>query len=242
METINIRYLFKLPDNQQEIIDLHLDPVTLDLMNDIPKRIPFWAKLGFCQCPNCLLDLKRYSNCPIAVNLVKLLKIFQTLLSYETVHVDIITPQRTISKETSAQKSLSSVMGLIMATSGCPHMEFFKPMARFHLPLASAEETIYRASSMYLLAQYFLRKEGQEADLDLEGLKKIYENIQTLNVAMFKRLQCTCDKDVAVNSLTILDVFAQTLPFVIEKSLEEIRYMFLPYLTQQGKRDRGQNL
>ena len=233
METINIRYLFRLPDNQQEIIDLHLDPVTLALMNDIPKRIPFWAKLDFCQCTNCLLDVRSDPNCPIALHLVKLLKMFQTLLSYETVHVDIITPQRTISKETSAQKSLSSVMGLIMATSGCPHMEFFKPMARFHLPLASAEETIYRASSMYLLAQYFLRKEGQEADFDLEGLKKIYENIQILNGAMFKRLQCTCDKDVAVNSLTILDVFAQTLPFVIEKSLEEIRYMFLPYLTHQ---------
>ncbi len=237
METIDIRYLFKLPDAQQEIIDLHLDPVTLALMNDIPKRPPFWAKLGFCQCPNCPLDAKRNPNCPIAVNLVKLLKMFQTLLSYETVHVDIITPQRTISKETTAQKSLSSVMGLIMATSGCPHMEFFKPMARFHLPLASAEETIYRAASMYLLAQYFLRKEGQEADLELEGLKKIYANIQTLNVAMFKRLQCTCDKDVAVNSLTILDVFAQTLPFVIEQSLEEIRYMFLPYLTHRKNKD-----
>lgn len=242
MEIINIRYLFKLPDNQQEIIDLHLDPVTLDLLNDIPKKIPFWAKLDFCRCPNCLLDIESSPNCPIAVHLVKLLKMFQTLLSYETVHVDIITPQRSVSKETSAQKSLSSVMGLIMATSGCPHMEFFKPMARFHLPLASAEETIYRAASMYLLAQYFLRKEGQEADLDLEGLKKIYQNIQPLNLSMFKRLQATCDKDVAVNSLTILDVFAQTLPFVIEKSLEEIRYMFLPYLTQQGKRDSGQHL
>jgi hypothetical protein len=33
-----------------------------------------------------------------------------------------------------------------------------KPMARFHLPLASEEETIYRATTMYLLAQYFLRE------------------------------------------------------------------------------------
>jgi Domain of unknown function (DUF6901) len=238
METINIRYLFNLPDSQQEIIDLYLDPVTLELLNEPPQSIPPWAKLDFCQCPNCLLDIESSPNCPIAVHMVKLLKMFQTLLSYETVHVDIITPQRGISKETSAQKSLSSVMGLIMATSGCPHMEFFKPMARFHLPLASAEETIYRAASMYLLAQYFLRKEGREADLDLEGLKQIYENIQTLNVAMFKRLQSTCDKDVAVNSLTILDVFAQTLPFVIEQSLEEIRYMFLPYLTKHKKHDK----
>ena len=59
-----------------------------------------------------------------------------------------------------------------MATSGCPHMDFFKPMARFHLPLANAEETVYRATSMYLLAQYFLQREGKEADMELEGLKK----------------------------------------------------------------------
>jgi len=58
---------------------------------------------------------------------------------------------------------------------------------------------------------------------------------------MFKRLQCTCDKDVAVNALTILDVFAQTLPFVIGKSLEEIRYMFLPYLTQQKNKDKKES-
>ena len=69
METINIRYLFKLPDNQQEIIDLHLDPVTLDLMNDLPKAVPFWAKLDFCRCPNCLLDVQNNPNCPIAVHL-----------------------------------------------------------------------------------------------------------------------------------------------------------------------------
>jgi hypothetical protein len=37
---------------------------------------------------------------------------------------------------------------------------------------------------------------------------------------------------VALNSLTILDIFAQTLPFVIEESLEEVRYLFTPYLFQ----------
>jgi len=164
------------------------------------------------------------------------MKMFETLLSYDTIHVDIITPQRSVSKETSAQKGLSSLMGLIMATSGCPHMEFFKPMARFHLPLASAEETVYRATSMYLLAQYFLWKEGQAADLDLEGLKKIYADIQILNECMANRLRCVCEKDVALNSLTILDIFAQTLPFVIEDSLKEVRYMFEPYLKPEKKK------
>jgi hypothetical protein len=232
METINIRYLFKLPENKQEVIDIHLHPETLDLMNAIPEKLPDWTKLDFHQCPNCPLTPETRQHCPIAVHFVKLLGIFESLLSYDTIHVDIITPQRVINKETSAQKGVSSLMGLMMATSGCPPMDFFKPMARFHLPLASAEETIYRATSMYLLAQYFLKKEGQEVDLDLVGLKEIYSNIKIINEAMAGRLRAISEKDVALNSLVILDVFAQTLPFVIEESLKEVRYLFMPYLFQ----------
>ncbi len=111
-------------------------------------------------------------------------------------------------------------------------MEFFKPMARFHLPLASVEETIYRATSMYLLAQYFLRKEGKKADMELEGLKKIYRNIKIINESMAERLRNISDKDVALNSLVILDIFAQTLPFAIEESLEDVRYLFPSYFKE----------
>lgn len=86
METINIRYLFKLPDNRQEIIDIHLHPETLDLMNAIPEKLPHWTKLDFHQCPNCLLTLETRQNCPIAAHFVTLLSIFESLLSYETIH------------------------------------------------------------------------------------------------------------------------------------------------------------
>jgi hypothetical protein len=232
MEIIDIRYLFQLPADKQEVIDIHLHPETLDLMNSFPEGLPSWTDLDFHQCPNCPLKVEENPYCPIAVHFVKILETFENLLSYETIHVDIITPQRVVTKDTSAQKGVSSLMGLIMATSGCPHMDFFKPMARFHLPLASAEETIYRATSMYLLAQYFLKQEGQEADLDLVGLKEIYSNIKIVNEAMAERLRAISEKDVAVNSLVILDVFAQTLPFVIEESLKEVRYLFMPYLFQ----------
>jgi len=232
MDTINIRYFFKLPADKQEIIDIHLHPETLDLMNEIPEKLPAWTKLDFHQCPNCPLTLEMRRHCPIAIHFVKLLGIFESLLSYDTINVDIITPQRVITKETSAQKGVSSLMGLMMATSGCPHMDFFKPMARFHLPLANSEETIYRATSMYLLAQYFLKKDGQEADLDLVGLKEIYSNIMIINETMAKRVRAIVEKDVALNSLVILDVFAQTLPFAIEESLQEVRHLFMSYLFQ----------
>ena len=51
--------------------------------------------------------------------------------------------------------AIRSLIGLIMALSGCPHMEFFKPLARFHLPWASLEETTLRSASIYLLMQFF---------------------------------------------------------------------------------------
>jgi hypothetical protein len=120
-------------------------------------------------------------------------------------------------------------MGLVMATSGCPHMAFFKPMARFHLPFSSSEETIYRATSMYLLAQYFLKKQGKHADLDLAGLREIYKNIEIVNVAVAKRLRAATEADSAVNAIILLDIYTKAVPVIIEESLEEIRYLFAPY-------------
>jgi hypothetical protein len=121
-------------------------------------------------------------------------------------------------------------MGLVMATSGCPHTAFFKPMARFHLPLASEEETVYRATSMYLLAQYFLKKEGQNADLELKGLREIYHNMHTVNTAIAERLRGASETDSTVNAIVLLDMYALTLPYVIDESLEEIRHLFRPFL------------
>ena len=87
-------------------------------------------------------------------------------------------PERTVSKETTAQQGLSALMGLIMAKSGCPQTgPHFKPMVRFRVPLATAEGTLYRAASIYLLAQYFVNEVGGEPELKFEGLTKIYENL-----------------------------------------------------------------
>jgi len=239
METVNLRYIFRFPDDRQEVFDLQLDAQTLDLLSGIPEELPSWTNLDFHQCPNCQLTIQSHPNCPAASHLVKLIKTCKGVLSYDELQVDIITPERVVFKGTTAQKGISSLMGLIMATSGCSHMSYFKPMARFHLPFATAEETIYRATSMYLLAQYFLRKEGQKADLELEGLEKIYHNVyhnvQLINKAMAERLRAITDKDSAVNALVLLDIFAKTLPYAIEESLEEVRYMFKPYLTQSEK-------
>jgi hypothetical protein len=229
MKTINIHYIFKFPNKKKEEIDLRLDSQTLEIINDITQPLPLWTKLNVHQCPHCPLDVQISPHCPVASNLTRLLSLFESLLSFDTIQVNIFTHQRIMYKETSAQKGTSSLMGLIMAVSGCPHMVFLKPMARFHLPLADAEETVYRAVSMYLLSQYFLQKQGKQIDMDLKGLKKIYANIKKVNDTMAKRLQTISDKDVSTNALVILDTYAQTIPFAIDNTLKEISPFFEPY-------------
>jgi hypothetical protein len=103
-------------------------------------------------------------------------------------------------------------------------------MARFHLPLATEEETIYRATSMYLLAQYFRAQEGGTPDLALDGLLEIYERMHTVNMNIASRLRKAVEKDSSLNALVLLDLFSKALPDTIEYSLDEIRYLFRPYL------------
>jgi hypothetical protein len=230
MKTMNVNYTFILPDKREEIFELKLDNESLLLLNDIPQKLPFWTRLDFHQCPNCSLSIAKNPHCPMAVHYVKLLPIFEDLMSHEDVDVNIFTTQRITFRKISAQKAVSSLMGLINATSGCPHTIFFRPMARFHLPFADSYETTYRVASMYLLTQYFLKKTGKEADLDLEGLKQIYSDIQMIDQAMIDRLRVAMKKDVLINAVTILDALAKLVPMAIEESLGEIRHLFEPYM------------
>ena len=228
--SLTIQYRLCFPDGAERVLDLHLDEKTLARVAQEEDNAPPWTALKFHQCPNCPLDAAEYPHCPAACALTGLVRASNDLFSYAQVQARVVTPERTVSVATTSQRAFSSLLGLALATSGCPHTAFFKPMARFHLPFASEEETIYRATSMYLLAQYFLRKQGGEADMDLSGLAEIYRNLQVVNMHMAKRLRAASDKDATVNAVVILDMFAKVLPYTIEESLQEIRHLFDVYL------------
>ena len=234
MGSLTIRYCFTLADKSEEVFDLRLDRGSLELLDNRPEAPPSWTNLDFHQCPHCPLTPDTHPHCPLAANLAGIVGAFNRILSCEQVHVDVTTEDRLISQDTTAQTGISSVMGLVIATSGCPHSAFFRPMARFHLPLAKKQETIYRATSMYLLAQYFLKQDGYDADLEFEGLKKIYHNIHVVNTSIAERLRASSERDSAVNAIVLLDMFALVLPRVIEKSLGEIHYLFTPFLEARG--------
>ena len=88
---------------------------------------------------------------------------FADLVSYDKVRVTVESEERSVVATLSAQQALASLMGLIMASSGCPRTAVFRPMARFHLPFSSESETAYRVAAMYLLAQHFIASRRRQA-------------------------------------------------------------------------------
>lgn len=229
---IEIRYIFRFNEKKHELIDLQLDDDRLEIINRPDGELPEWTQLGFEQCPHCPLDINIYPVCPVAQCLVDVVTRFDKILSYDEVNLEIITSERKVFQQTSAQRAISSLLGVIFPASGCPHTAFFRPMVRFHLPIATRQETVFRATGMYLLAQYFLGKQGGKVDSGLTGLTQIYRNLNTVNIHIADRLRSATQTDSSINAVITLDVFTQTVPFVIEDQMEEVRNLFKPYLSE----------
>lgn len=229
METIDIEYRFKLPDNKEESFRLQLDSHTIELIRPEDTQLPEWTRLAFHQCPNCPLSSDTALDCPAAVSVVDVVRSFDGLASFDEIVVEIFTSERHLIQPTSAQQGISSLMGLLIAASGCPRSAYFRPMARFHLPMSQPEETMYRATTMYLLAQYFRKQASQDYEMGLQGLASIYRNMQIVNNYLADRIRAASETDSSVNALILLDMHAKTLTYVIEDYLDELRDMFSAY-------------
>jgi hypothetical protein len=233
MDSINISYKFNLGSHGVEEFDIQINTKTLELIFQQEQKLPKWTDLSFHQCPHCPLNSSQHDTCPVAANISQVIWRFDEVVSYDDINLTVTTDARQVSQRTSAQKGISSLLGLLFATSGCPHTNYMKPMARFHLPLATEEDTIFRAAGMYLLAQFFLKRDGGEADLELKGLTEIYKNLHLVNTSIAERIKSIAITDSSTNAVIILDTFANIMPFVIEDHLDEIRHLFSAYLSDQ---------
>ncbi len=223
---MEINYTFELPDGTRQPFSLALDAQTMDPVDALPAALPEWTHLPFHQCAHCPLSADQSPHCPLAARLAPLVERFELVLSYEETLVTVTTPERTTSKRTTAQQGISALMGLVSATSGCPHTAFLKPMARFHLPFASADETAFRAAAMYMLSQYFALRENRAVDMHLQGLQEHYKALQALNRHLAERIRAATRQDAPVNALIVLDQFAKEVNYEIEDQLENIRSLF----------------
>jgi len=219
-------YRFLFNNGKTLSFEINLDSETLEYVAEedfAPTQI---SKLDYHQCPNCPLDEKEHLYCPVARNLEHILRKFKDIVSYEKVTVLVETFDRTYSTQTSVQHGLSSLMGILMVSSGCPLLGKLKPMVRFHLPFANLEETIFRSASTYLLGQFIRYKKGEQPDWDMEGLVRIYHEIEDVNASLANRVRSLVGRDAHINALIALDVFAKELPQTIRESLQEFEYLF----------------
>jgi len=223
---MSYKYIIRFDSGEEQVIDIQLDPSTLAMIPAKDEDIPDWALLEFGKCSVCRFTAAQHKHCPIARNLAGITRTFADKASTMTVDVRVTAKDREYFKKTSLQDALSSAIGVCMATSGCPVMDVLRPMARYHLPFASLNETIYRSVSSYLLQQYFLKRKGQEPDWELKKLNRAYDEIKVLNLAIVDRVRKASQKDANYNALIILDIFAKMVPWTIDHGLPEKDFLF----------------
>lgn len=230
MSKVALTYRFTFPDSQERAFELEMDRDTAELSPPNVPQPPAWTALGFNQCTGCPFNAAETPHCPAALQLAGVIDGFTDIVSYDKVKVTVESEERSVAATLAAQQALASLMGLIMASSGCPRTAVFRPMARFHLPFSSESETAYRVASMYLLAQHYAAREGAPADFVLNDLERVYRGVHAVNRGMATRLRAASRQDAIVNAVVLLDVFSSLVPAAIHDILDEIKPAFAALL------------
>lgn len=221
----NYLYTFIFDSKTKLEFSVALDARSLTTIT-CPAAPPKWAKLEHHQCEPCTLNEKDSPYCPVGLSMVELVSAFGQTPSYTPCTVICRTPDRTVSKETVVQEGLSSILGLLMPTSGCPVMSFFKPLARFHLPFSTIEEASFRVAGSYFLRQYFNSQDDPNAQYQLADIRKQYALVKKVNIDVLARIRDINELDADKNGIVTLNSLAQILELEIDTNLESIKYIF----------------
>jgi hypothetical protein len=228
---MEITYEYVFEGGRAEKFSVNIDDVSmvmkpLERISEAP-----WMQLSCHQCSGCPLSESTTALCPVARNLAPVLLRFNNDKSYTRTTVRMCMRGRLTEKNAPLHEGLSPLMGLIMATSGCPQLDMFKPMAFTHLPFASEDETVFRAVAAHLMAQFVRMKNGKTPDWDLTGLRERYAQVSNINAAFVERLRDQKGADANVSALVLLDLFAQFGSFTLNDDwVESIKSIFSAYL------------
>lgn len=183
----------------------------------------FWIKLEYNQCSNCPLQASNHKYCPVALDIEEIARKFEDIISIKQADVWVHTKNRSFFKKCDVQEALKSLFGLIMASGSCPILSRLKPLTYFHLPFASADETVHHLVGTYLIKQYLIYCEGKsDPDWDLKGIQKLYGELETVNVHLMKRLRDASNKDANSNALYIFVTLTNLIAMDINTMLETL--------------------
>lgn len=233
MNQSTVEYHFQFQDGTTWAY--HIDVEGKDLVPELPKTGPDWARLDFRRCSHCPLAGSGKTYCPYALALVEPARKTSRLASHEPVELTVVSRGRRTQAQTTLQRAMSSLLGLIGPFSGCPVTAILRPMARYHLPLSSADETLARVFGTFLVGQYLRGQHGKTPDWNMDGLQGIYRDLRILNRAMSQRLQAGQDEDAGVNSFVLLDVLASDVGAVLEQYEGDLDEAFQEFLGRDSQ-------
>lgn len=154
-----VRYTFQIGQEQMHF-DIGTSKADIVTPEDMAADgFPQWTRLDHKQCACCPLKTETYSHCPAAIRMHEVLETFKDFESVERVHLTVETERRTCVQDCDLQSGLNSMLGLLMATSGCPVVGKLRAIT-FHMPFCSFGETLFRSVSAYLTKQYFAKQDG----------------------------------------------------------------------------------
>lgn len=218
-----IKYTFEFQGSKKLEYTLNFDEQN-QLMGKDNGKIKDWTRLDFNQCKNCPLSVDDYIQCPVAKNIDEIVEETKDKVSYEKAYVTVETPERVYAKNCDTQEGLLSLFGLIMPTSGCPHLDWFRPLARFHLPFSTLEETMFRVLALRLVGHFLDSDDLDKVDLDY--VKKQYSAVEVVNLDFIGRMHTYCKGDADVNAVAALDLFAKLFQFEQESDFKSLRSIF----------------
>ena len=214
-------YKFKVPGKNE--VSFIVDLVDGEAEKTSPST---WTHLRYNQCPNCPLNSETHRFCPLALRIKDVIEFSADIVSYKKVIVEVLLNDRSVTAETSAQEGLSSLLGLVIAVSGCPRTAFLKPMAYFHVPLATYDETVFRVITSEITRSFLKHRKGESVDWSLQGLQESYEHLHVVNTHIAKRLHALVKEDASLNAIVDLDAFTTHVPAVIEEFLDRLQELY----------------
>ncbi len=184
------------------------------------KEFHQFTDLDNNKCEHCPLSKENSPDCPAAMNLASVINTFKEIKTSSEVRIEVESNQRTYSFEGVLTRGLHSLVGLAMASSDCPHLNFLRPMAMFHLPFADSNETIVRSMSFWLLKNYL---KDPDMAVDFDPLFKKYGSVEKINAAMMERIRTFEKDDTGMHAIVILDSFISIFGLKFEGNMDELR-------------------
>lgn len=170
---------------------------------------------------NCT-DCEVHHGCCKAENaLSEVIKRFDDLKSTDFIHAEVQMEGRQISMDSQAPRALASLMGLLMASSGCPRLIPFRAMALFHLPFATAEENAIRAAGFWLMRCW--TQNMNLAENPFTALQVAWDSLEEVNQYLSRKLLAQTSNDAASNGIAFLDVLAKMGTMGLDSALETLR-------------------